>query len=168
MIPSNVSTEDLASVTAELERSRVGIIGQGSLDPAWRGELIDAQSYAQSVTHGSLGFVAVDTTPQQPADLRDIAQVLQDTPGLDTVVVRAPHASGAVSQVYTRDAIEAAQQHLLDPNYATGLREFAHAMDTTSPQWTLIAVVVCLALACVVGLGVWMGKRHVGQANTLD
>ncbi|WP_394280986.1 DUF6676 family protein [Corynebacterium sp.] len=95
-----------------------------------------------------LGVVVVEGADLHGAQLRDLAQDLNLQTGIDTVIVRSPHAVAAVSDTLTRGEIEAGQEAMLaQPDYAAGLEGFASASQGLEISWGV--VFVCLLLVTV-------------------
>ena len=92
---------------------------------------------------GSFGFVALDETPAQTADLRDIAQELLDTTNINTIIVRAPGSGAIVSDQYSRKTVELAQWDLLgNPDYVSAVDNYVASVssDSTHGGWSLSAM----------------------------
>lgn len=94
------------------------------------------------------GIAVVDVYPQRLADARDIAQELQDATGLDTVIVQTTRNVSAVSDTYSRAAIESAQTALPQGiDQVTLLDQFYAGVDPLGVQWPIIVAVVLVLVA---------------------
>ena len=147
MVPESV---DVAAFVGELSDDQVAIDAAMNPDVAAGMEsgLKEAIAYAQAQDFGSLGFVAFDADPGQHADVRDIAQVLLDDTGLDTVIVRAPGNGAIVSDLYSRAEIEAAQQEFF----------------ATADQGIVVTLIATLVLGVVLTLSL---VRRLGAPGRL-
>lgn len=113
-------------------------------DPALQNQLVAA------LDEGT-GIVVAPPGQASPADLRDLAQDVLDASELDTVIVRSPEAAVAVSDVYSRSALESAQQRLFaQPDYVVGVREFLGEVDSFAMPWLVLGMGALLALLAVV------------------
>ena len=163
MIPENYDTDELA---AQLDNDGVALGVYGEQHPSAEGEIIAILRDAEHQGWGTFGFVALDDTPAQTADLRDIAQKLLDTTdGIDTVIVRAPGSGAIVSDQYSRKALELAQWDLLgNPDYVSATAGYVSAVGKDSTPWGLVtgglAVVILLAIVCTfLSLKPWKQSR---------
>lgn len=153
MIPAELNTEDLAS---QLAGDGIAFETQNPANPALEAHLADTVG---SLGSSDLGIAVLETTPQQLADLRDVAQVLHDATGYETVIVRAPGGVGAVSGDLPRAAVESGQRALLaEPDYGAGVRAFVEAAEAQSVQW-VPAGAGSLVLLALVGALAWFMTR---------
>ncbi|MFH0410559.1 DUF6676 family protein [Corynebacterium sp. L4756] len=99
------------------------------------------QSSIESALQESHGIAVVDVYPHRLADSRDIAQELQDATGLDTVIVQTTRNVSAVSDTYSRAAIESAQTTIPQGiDQVTLLDQFYSSVDPFGAPWPLIIV----------------------------
>lgn len=107
----------------------------------------EVQAPIEAALQDSHGIAVVDVHPQRLADARDIAQELQDATGLDTVIVQTTRSVSAVSDTYSRAAIESAQTALPQGiDQVTLLDQFYSGVDPLGVPWPIIVVAV-LSLA---------------------
>lgn len=160
MISAGVDIPDLAQQIGEDSVAYGGDGGEGFTRDVEPG-LVDAVAHAESGDFGSVGFVILDRTPQQTADLRDIAQDVLLATDVDTVVVRAPGSGAIVSDVHSRSAIESAQYSFLgDPDVVGAAHRFIDEVAGAGINWALVAAALVLIIAAVVALTIW-GVRSV-------
>lgn len=135
MIPADVDIDDLAQ---QLSKDHVAL---ESSDSTLHKELVDAIGDLSSTEFGSVGIVVLDKTPDQTADLRDIAQVLLNESSVDSIIVRAPSSGAIVSNIHSRADIESAQwDFLANPDYPEATRIFGEQIMNNPSDATLIAV----------------------------
>lgn len=110
------------------------------------------QAAIETVLKDSHGIAVVDVYPQRLADARDMAQELQDTTGLDTVIVQTTRNVSAVSDSYSRAALESAQGQIPQGvDQVTLLDEFYVSVNSTDSPWGLvISLVAITVIACAV------------------
>ena len=108
---------------------------------------------------GRVGVVVLEQTGQPAGHLRDLAQDLKDATaqevGFDTVIVRTPASTAAVSDTLSRAEVEKGQFALIsEPDYAAGVRAFGAAAAEFTIPWVavIIAVIVLVALAALSSL----------------
>lgn len=153
---------DVAGLAAQLAAGRVAF--ERPLDdvPA----ITAAVTSTQSRGTGSLGFAALETTPERPGDLRDIAQDLQLATDLNTVIVRTPHATAAVSDTLSRAQIETGEQALIaEPDYALGVEAFGQQAAEFAVNWFAFVVLVAVVVAAVVAVTQWAVKEQRRDAE---
>ena len=109
----------------------------------------DVQAPIEAALQDSHGIAVVDVYPQRLADARDIAQELQDATGLDTVIVQTTRNVSAVSDTYSRAAIESTQTALPQGiDQVTLLDEFYAGVDPLGVPWPIIiSAILILAIA---------------------
>lgn len=108
----------------------------------------EVQAPIEAALQDSHGIAVVDVHPQRLADTRDIAQELQDATGLDTVIVQTTRNVSAVSDTYSRAAIESAQTALPQGiDQVTLLDQFYSGVDPLGVPWPIIVVAVLLLAA---------------------
>ncbi|WP_342319761.1 DUF6676 family protein [Corynebacterium mayonis] len=160
MIPGEIDLEDLA---AQLREDGVALAtsGQSGQDLDNDAFELHLQASKRDAELDNAGFVVVDQTPAQPADLRDVAHDLALATGLDLVIVRSPHASGAVSNSHSRFQVESGQRAMMaEPDYGDGLKAFAETADGLGGGWSFIAISVVIAVFAAIGTTVaWTVKR---------
>lgn len=143
---------DLDTLSAQLREDGVAIDVSASVDTATDGalrtSLVDALAGSAGSDLGDAGVVVVGPGQGSGPELRDAAQDLQLATHLDTVMIRTPNASIAVSDDLTRAQIERGQRAMVSqPDYAQGVADFAGAAADFSVPWGLVAF---LALAAIV------------------
>ena len=105
----------------------------------------EVQAPIEAALQDSHGIAVVDVHPQRLADTRDIAQELQDATGLDTVIVQTTRNVSAVSDTYSRAAIESAQTALPQGiDQVALLDQFYSGVDPLGVPWPIIVVAVLL------------------------
>ncbi|WKD57647.1 hypothetical protein CAPI_05480 [Corynebacterium capitovis DSM 44611] len=147
MIPTDV---DMGSLESQLEEDGVAFADTAPVNTGIEASVLRALSSTDVSSLGSVGFVALAATPEQPADMRDIAHDLSSATGLDTVVVRTPDVAMAVSSKLTRAQVERAQVAMVkEKEYGASVTAFAQASRHETTPWVplsmLLAVVVVLA-----------------------
>ncbi len=147
MIPANV---DMQSLEDQLEADGIAFGAISPANAALEGHLATTLGATDLPGIGSVGVVVLDTTPAQPADLRDIARDLADATQLDTVIVRTPGASGAVSDRLTRAGVEEGQRAMMaQPDYGDGLRAFLDTAVGSGAPWAALGFAAIVALAVI-------------------
>ncbi|MCT1556333.1 hypothetical protein M3E75_10315 [Corynebacterium sanguinis] len=150
MIPADT---DMESLRSQLLDDGIAFGTDNPFNPGLEAALHDALSNADTTAIDPVGVVVLETTPLQPADLRDVAQDLVLNTPFETVIIRTPHAASAVSEHLTRHQIETAQRAMVaEPDYPAGLRLFIDTAQSTSWNWALIALAVIIGLAVVAGI----------------
>lgn len=143
MIPADVDIDDLVSQVNE-----DGLALQTD-SPELHEDLLAALNDVQSTDFGSAGMVVLDRTPDQTADLRDIAQTVLGQTSVDSVIVRSQTSGAIVSHVHSRADIESAQWYFLDnPDYPEATRNLAEHITTQAVDISMI-VIALAALAVV-------------------
>ena len=138
MIPEGVDIPDLSAQLAE------DGVAFSNPDLATNAEIQDPIVSTLQDLHG---IAVVDVYPTRLADARDIAQELQDATGLDTVVVQTVRNVSAVSDTYSRAAIEATQGDIPQGvNQVELLDRFYAGVDPFGAPWPLIVAMVVVAL----------------------
>jgi|SRR5690625_32423 len=138
MIPEGVDIPDLSAQLAE------DGVAFSNPDLATNAEIQDP---IVSTLQDSHGIAVVDVYPTRLADARDIAQELQDATGLDAVVVQTVRNVSAVSDTYSRAAIEATQGDIPQGvNQVELLDRFYAGVDSFSVPWPLIVALTVVAL----------------------
>lgn len=142
MIPADV---DIADLSAQLTLDGVAFSNPELADnAAVQQPIIDTLAIGH-------GIAVVDVFPPHQADIRDIAQELQDATGLDTVIVQAPSSVSVVSDTYSRAQLEASQSALAPGlDQVTLLQDFYSRADATAPPIQAITLVAALILALAV------------------
>lgn len=144
---------DLDALSAQLRDGRVAFGTDNPVNESLAADLTQAMGNMDSTVStdvGEMGVVVLETTPERPGDLRDIAQDLQNATGLDTVVVRTPHSAAAVSNSLSRAEIESGQLAMVaEPDYAVGLEAFAAEADGFAPPWVVVGLVLAAIVAVV-------------------
>ena len=138
MIPEGVDIPDLSAQLAE------DGVAFSNPDLATNAEIQDPIVSTLQDLHG---IAVVDVYPTRLADARDIAQELQDATGLDTVVVQTVRNVSAVSDTYSRAAIEATQGDIPQGvNQVELLDRFYAGVDSFGVPWPLIVALAVVAL----------------------
>nr|WP_290215966.1 DUF6676 family protein [Corynebacterium atrinae] len=118
--------------------------------------LIEATSRAANGEAGSLGVVVFDWTPGKAADLRDVAQDLMDTTGLDTVIVRAPGGGAVVSDIHSRAVVESAQATFLSNwDYVGATQILVDDVANSGMNWIVVAVAILAFVVAVTVVTAW-------------
>lgn len=158
MIPANV---DMASLSAQLSSDQVALESEND---GLHAGLEQAVGYALDRGFGTLGVAVLDETPAATADLRDIAQVLKQDTGLDTVIVRAPGSGAIVSTAHSRAEIESAQWHFLaNQDYAQATIALVdHIEAAPVPASPLVASALALIVA-VLAVTLVVVKRQLAR-----
>src|SRR5699024_10925079 len=138
LIPEGVDIPDLS---AQLAEDGVAVANPVLATNA------EIQDPIVSTLQDSHDIAAVDVYPTRLADARDIAQELQDAPRLDTVVVQTVRNVSAVSDTYSRAAIEATQGDMPQGvNQVELLDRFYAGVDLFGVPWPLIVAMAVVAL----------------------
>lgn len=146
MIPADV---DMGDLTKQLADDQVAL---ESPNPQLHGDLLSVVQDLSSSEFGTVGIAVLDETPQQTADLRDIAQVLLDESTVESVIVRAPSSGAIVSDVHSRADIESAQwDFLTNPDYAEATRILGdHILNNPVNDHLLSLLLIVLTVVGVV------------------
>ncbi|MGZ7496683.1 Rv1476 family membrane protein [Corynebacterium sp. ZY180755] len=146
MIPADV---DMGDLTKQLADDQVALESPNS---QLHGDLLSVVQDLSSSEFGTVGIAVLDETPQQTADLRDIAQVLLDESTLESVIVRAPSSGAIVSDVHSRADIESAQwDFLANPDYAEATRTLGdHILNNPVNDHLLSLLLIALTVVGVV------------------
>ncbi|MDO4760406.1 MAG: hypothetical protein Q4A31_00590 [Corynebacterium sp.] len=124
MIPEGINISDL---TTQLLDDGVAFVHD---DPELHAQLVASRE--QSPALHNAGFVVLNFTPAQPADLRDIAQELLLSTDLSTIVVRSPDSGAIVSNAYSRAHLESAQHAFLStPTIEAGVANLNQELETS-------------------------------------
>nr|VDG63622.1 Uncharacterised protein [Streptococcus thermophilus] len=159
---------DLDQLSAQLRDGRVAFGTENPANEALGADLRGAMgniATSEAAEVGEMGVVVLETTPERPGDLRDIAQDLQNATGLDTVVVRTPQSAAAVSDSLSRAEIESGQLAMVaEPDYAVGLEAFAAEAGGFAVPWSVVGVVLAVivaaaVLATVVSVKLWQRQE---------
>lgn len=155
LIIMDPSAPDFESLASQLNDDAVAFGTDNPVNAALQEDLLGALSDLEGRTNGSAGMAVLETTGQPAGQLRDLAQDLKDATGLDTVIVRTPASTAAVSGSLTRAQVEQGQYALIsEPDYAAGVRAFGEEAAELSVPWLAVicAVVIVAAVAVVVTL----------------
>lgn len=138
MIPEGVDIPDLS---AQLLEDGVAFSNPGLAAEA------EIQAPISSALQDSHGIAVVDVYPQRLADARDIAQELQDATGLDTVVVQTVRNVSAVSDTYSRAALESVQADIPQGlSQVSLLEQFYAGVDPFAIPWLPIIAILTVGL----------------------
>ena len=158
MAPVNV---DKASLSAQLADDGVAFETDNPVNLLIEPGLLRATQDANQTDNGPYGFVVLEQVGVGPGALRDLAQEMMDATDANTVIIRTPDATAAVSNTLTRAQIEEAQFALIrQTDYAQGIDAFVMETAQPGPVWgglglLLVAAVAVIALATRVSV-----KRH--------
>ena len=142
MIPEGVDIPDLSAQLLE--------DGVACSNPGLAADT-ESQAPIASALQGSHGIAVVDVYPQRLADARDIAQELQDATGLDTVVVQTVRNVSAVSDTYSRAALESVQADIPQGlSQVSLLEQFYAGVDPFAVPWLSIVAILAIGLAFAV------------------
>lgn len=149
MSPTAADVNDLA---VQLADDGIAFGTDNPVNAALRRDLEAALKDVSPTAAGRTGVVVLEQTGQPPAQLRDLAQDVQAMTDLDTVIVRTPTSTAAVSDTLTRAQVEKGQFALIvEPDYADGVRAFGAQAESFAVPWGVIAgAVVFLSLLTVV------------------
>lgn len=135
VIPADVNMDDLKKQLAEDQ------VALESADSQLHRDLLTVIEDLSSSEFGSVGIAVLDETPQQTADLRDIAQMLLNESVVDSVIVRAPSSGAIVSNIYSRADIESAQwDFLANPNYPEATQILGEQMLNSSVDGNILGL----------------------------
>lgn len=144
-----------------------GGVAFGTDNPAnvpLRGDLETALADVALTATGRTGVIVLEQTGQPTGQLRDLAQDTQALTDLDTVIVRTPASTAAVSDTLTRAQVEKGQYALIsEPEYAAGIRAFGAESEGFSVPWGLVAgtLVVLIGIAAVASVATFRaGVKH--------
>lgn len=151
MIPA-----DISFLTGQLAGTGVAFTDSGLADP-------DLAVQLSGLVAGESTAVVV-AGPGHGAAMRDLGQAVLDMTDFSTVIVRGPGGGVAVSEDYSRAAIEAAQPALAaEPDYVAGVAAFGDAVESFSVNWTLAGMVGMVLLALVLLLAGTAARRSTPQ-----
>ena len=146
---------DIDAIRAQLAQDGVAATDP-KLDAALQGVVGEAS--ARGVE--DMKIVVLDWQPDSAILTRDIAQKILDADG-GTVVVRAPQELVAVSDQYSRAAIESAQNEGIRTwDYTMGMSDFVDELvDWTLPYAQLNLIALAVLLIIVAGLPLLWWRR---------
>ncbi len=140
------------------------MVGENSRD--MEPELLDAVARAEAEGFGTLGVVVLDDHPERATDLRNLAEDLQLSTGLDTVIVRSPFSGAVVSDVHSRAELESAQYAFLgNPDVPGATHALIDQVAAGGVNWTAFTVLVVLAVLAVVVLTAWAAGLRPSRPN---
>ncbi len=126
----------------------------GALQVDLHGALADIHAGEPGATGpaGRVGVVVLEQTGQPAGQLRDLAQDLKNVTdadaAFDTVIVRTPASTAAVSDSLSRAQVEKGQYALIgEPDYAEGLRAFSAEAGGFAVPWVLVTVMFSALVA---------------------
>ncbi|MDK8625041.1 DUF6676 family protein [Corynebacterium appendicis] len=154
------SAPDFDSLRAQLIDDAVAFGTDNPVNDALQADVLSALSDIRAGEAGAagpagrIGVVVLEQTGQPAGHLRDLAQDLKNATNaeaaFDTVIVRTPASTAAVSDSLSRAQVEKGQYALIsEPDYAEGVRAFAAAADGFSVPWLLVAVTLVALLIVV-------------------
>ncbi len=144
---------DISGLAEQLGQDGVAFGTDNPLNDILRRDLKAALIDVASSPAGRSGVVVLEQTGQPAGQLRDLATDVKGLTDLDTVIVRTPASTAAVSDNLSRAQVEKAQYALIsEPDYAVGLRAFGEEAGGFAVPWTLVAIaalLICLVTAVV-------------------
>ena len=155
-------TADIAGLVAQLREDGIAFGTENPVNPVLESDLV--QALADVAASGGpaadqVSIVVLEQTPDHVPQLRDLAQDLQLETGVETVLIRTPHAVAGGSDELTRAQIEQGQRAMAgQPDYADGVRAFFEAADGLSLPWPGIAAAMFIAVSLVVA-AMWFAIR---------
>lgn len=153
MTAAHQSTFD--SLAAQLVDDHIAFGMANPVNDALERELHGALADLESGGLGPAGMVVLEEVGQPAGELRDLAQDLKDAAELDTVIIRTPASTSAVSDSLDRAQVEAGQAALIaEPDYAAGVRAFGDQVDAFDVPWAAVALVVLAAAAIAAAVSV--------------
>ena len=164
------SAPNFDSLRAQLIDDAVAFGTDNPVNEALQADLIGAISDIQAGEPGAtgpaghVGIVVLEQTDQPAGQLRDLAQDLKNATdtdaAFDTVFVRTPASTAAVSDNLSRAQVEKGQYALInEPDYAEGIRAFAAEADGFAVPWGLTSVVLIALVAVAAAASVLVAKR---------
>lgn len=166
------SAPNFDSLRAQLIDDAVAFGTDNPVNEALQADLIGALSDIEAGEAGApgpaghTGIVVLEQTGQPAGQLRDLAQDLKNATdadaAFDTVIVRTPASTAAVSDSLSRAQVEKGQYALIaEPDYAEGIRSFAAEADGFAVPWALVSVILLALIAVAAAASVLAGKcRH--------
>lgn len=166
MIPAEVHLAELADQLAAQGYATTA----ATLPDSWQPEL--AKLHEQNP---KFGFVFLEHTPAQPADMIDIGHDLSTTQ-TPCIIVRSPNSGAVYCPEFSRAQIESAQELLFSQaDFPAGAKDFLAGVSH-EPNWnsvfaiTLGIIIVCLVIAGAAQraaskmIGKPAGSRHAIQS----
>lgn len=148
MVAMDHSAQDAALLAAQLADDGIAFGTENPANEALGKHLVTALADVASTAVGRTGVVVLEQTGQQAGALRDLAQDVKDMSDFETVIVRTPASTAAVSDNLTRAQVEKAQYALIaEPDYAAGVRAFGSEAENFDVPWGFVAVAAVAALA---------------------
>ena len=150
MIPSGI---DIADLSAQLREDQLAIGPNAEFGRMQESELLDVLSVSNQESGlgvyggADFGLALIDVPVGKAADLRDVAQELQLNTEIETIVVRTPTAGAAVSELYSRAELEAAESAFAHVHTSTGLYNFVDELSGTPIQWGIVAIALAIVIA---------------------
>ena len=137
--------QDLVS---QLDSSAVAFGTDNPVNAELGAALRETLANADTAGFDPVGIIVLEQTPPVVADLRDLAQDAAAETGLDTVLVRTPHAAIGVSDSLTRAQVERGERAMVaQRDYPAGVDAFVDAATSFSVNWPLVTAVSLLVLA---------------------
>ena len=163
MAPENV---DIASLSAQLADDWVAFETDNPVNLVLEPEILRAVNDANAASPETpIGVVVLETIPVGPGALRDLGQELLAQTEADTIIVRAPGSTAAVSHSLTRAEVESAEFALIsEPDYAKGVDAFVADAATGGPAWSVVAA-VSMAMVVAAAAGTAFSVRKLPRAN---
>lgn len=163
MIPADT---DIADLSGQLADNGVAIGSVAEQYPTMEGELAEVMDQAEVEGFGAAGIAVLDHTPENAADLRDIAQELLMAGELDTVIVRAPASGAIVSDIHSRAEIESAQWRFLgDSDYVAATRTLIEDINSAGISWGAVTALALLALLVVLVLATLAARSTLSRRD---
>lgn len=144
---------DLDAVLEDLETSGLSVsqAGDGLSDKdvaSYRDIVSDAGEGSSDV--GDLNIVLLGRSEAAGTGLRNLAQLVQDDTGADTVMVRAPHNTQVISDWMSRYQIEETQRDLHGSRAPEDVPDFFLATEEIQPNFGLLNVLILVGVLIVV------------------
>lgn len=157
-----LSAPEVNNLAAQLADDGVAFGTENPVNEQLQRDLLSALAEVAPTPTGRAGMIVLEQTGQPAGELRDLAQDVKAMTDFDTVIVRTPAATAAVSDTLTRAQVEKAQYALIvEPDYAAGVRAFGAEADSFAVPWGLVAGVLLLLVASAAALSVAAKNRTV-------
>ncbi|WP_297851002.1 DUF6676 family protein [uncultured Corynebacterium sp.] len=163
---STSNAPDFDGLAAQLNDDNVAFGTANPVNDALQTDLLGALDELEAGEIGPTGVVVLETTGQRPGELRDLAQDLQHATGLDTVIVRTPASTAAVSDSLNRAQIEKGQYALIaEPDYAAGVRAFGAEAEGFTVPWGIICILILVMV--VAAAAVSLASSRTQKRNSV-
>lgn len=153
---------DISSLAAQLGEDGVAFGTDNPVNDIVQRDLKAALIDVASSPAGRSGVVVLEQAGQPAGQLRDLATDVKGLTDLDTVIVRTPASTAAVSDNLSRAQVEKAQYALIsEPDYAVGLRAFGEEAGGFAVPWALVAIAALLICFVTAAVSVATSRRLV-------